>query len=79
VGEWTGRIGGETHNVVMSLNLRVVEMEKHTMGSLIALKCPSLNLLTVVATVTWQIYKYHDSGTHLCIKENGCVWTAGTS
>lgn len=54
----TGRIGGETHNVVKSLNLGVMEMEKHTMGSLIALKGPSLNQLTLVAIVTRQIYKY---------------------
>lgn len=46
---------GETYNVVKSLNLRVVEMEKHTMGSLITLIGPSLNL---AAIATWQIYKY---------------------
>lgn len=51
----TGRIGGETQSVVKSLNLGVVEMEKHTLGSLIALKDPSLNLLTLVAIVAWQI------------------------
>ncbi len=60
--------------MVKSLNIGVVKMEKHSMGSLIVLKGPSLNQLTMVAIVTWQIYKYRlILAQTFASKDIGCV------